>query len=360
MGQLQADNKSLILGFDIGGSTTDILAIAQYKDDDNPDSFPPTLVKQSSIKFAAGKLADATNKSKKFHSFLVSFCNSKNLYIHGITVGPNKINSTTASYYYNVLVDRLNHIELEDFYKGLAQDCSELFTINAYMTGLIMFYAGQLSYKIREDQEENSDNYSGVFNNVQIGCYGKGGRMFDWLNVIGEQQAGSYYDYCFASGYGNKAGEHLKGIQLNRSNASEVKAEVSFGLSTYSDIKQSSSQISEIIGEQGYTYQGNLLDAGSSIEPRFLKDFGSKLSTPDTYINFTKFCDLFYNLSKQYFGLKLPNIENDINSMKLMNYLRSIPEYDKALRAEEFDFEMPIIIIEGMCFLDTVLMKKLF
>jgi len=46
--------------------------------------------------------------------------------------------------------------------------------------------------------------------------------------------------------------------------------------------------------------------------------------------------------------------------MKLMNYLQSIPEYQQATREDQFDFEMPIIILEGMCFLDTVLMNKLF
>ena len=359
MGELQVDDHTLVLGFDVGGSTTDILAVSQYKD--ALGKFPPSLIKQSSIKFAAGKLADATNKSQKFHKFLVSFCNANNLYIHGVTVGQNKINSSTASYYYNVIVDRLQtEQQLEAFYRGIAQDCPELFIINTYMTGLIMFYAGQLSLKVREDQEDNKSNYQNVFRNVEIGCYGKGGRMFDWLKVIGEEKKKSYYEHCFAAGYGVKAKDHLTGITVNHSKFNQVKAEVSFGLSTFKTVEMSNSQISEILGEDGYKFQGNILESGDSVEPKFLSSFGSEFAAPETFPKFTEFCALFYNLSQTFFGFDLPTIQNDINSMKLMNYLESIPEYQQALREEQFDFEMPIIILEGMCFLDTVLMNKLF
>jgi hypothetical protein len=359
MGGLQPDDKTLVLGFDVGGSTTDILAVAQYKN--KSGKFPPSLIKQSSIKFAAGKLADATNKSKKFHKFLVSFCNASNLYIHGVTVGENKINSSTASYYYNVIVDRLQtEQQLEAFYRGIQQDCPELFIINTYMTGLIMFYAGQLSLKVREDQEENKSNYQDVFNNVEIGFYGKGGRMFDWLKVVGETEKRSYYNNCFAAGYGVKAKDHLTGIEINHSKFDQVKAEVSFGLSTFSKIEKSDSQISEIIGEEGFKYQGNILESGNAVEPKYLSSFGSEFSTPNNYVRFTDFCKLFYGLSNKYFEFNLPTIQNDINSMKLMNYLQSIPEYQDASKGDQFDFEMPIIILEGMCFLDTVLMNKLF
>jgi hypothetical protein len=359
MGGLQPDVNTLVLGFDVGGSTTDILAVAQHKN--KSGQFPASLIKQSSIKFAAGKLADATNKSKKFHKFLVSFCNANNLYIHGVTVGENKINSSTASYYYNVIVDRLKtEQQLDAFYRGIAKDCPELFIINTYMTGLIMFYAGQLSLKVREDQEENKSNYQNPFNKVDIGFYGKGGRMFDWLKSIGEQEKKSYYDYCFAAGYGVKAKDHLSGINITHSKFDQVKAEVSFGLSTFQKIEKSDSQISEIIGEEGFKYQGNILESGNAVEPKYLLSFGSQFSNPNTYVRFTEFCQIFYGLSNKFFGFDLPTIQNDINSMKLMNYLQSIPEYQQATREDQFDFEMPIIILEGMCFLDTVLMNKLF
>ena len=58
--------------------------------------------------------------------------------------------------------------------------------------------------------------------------------------------------------------------------------------------------------------------------------------------------------------MNIKKLVNDINNMKLMNYLQSIPEYQQATREDQFDFEMPIIILEGMCFLDNVLMNKLF
>ena len=107
-------------------------------------------------------------------------------------------------------------------------------------------------------------------------------------------------------------------------------------------------------------YQGNILESGNAVEPKYLSSFGSQFSTPNNYVRFTEFCQIFYGLSNKFFGFDLPTIQNDINSMKLMNYLQSIPEYQQATREDQFDFEMPIIILEGMCFLDTVLMNKLF
>jgi len=47
--------------------------------------------------------------------------------------------------------------------------------------------------------------------------------------------------------------------------------------------------------------------------------------------------------------------------MRLSPYVQNIPEYKLAsLKPDEFDFEAPVIILEGMCFLDTILMQKLF
>ena len=62
------------------------------------------MIKQSSIKFAAGRIADATKKSKKFQEVLKSFCRKKEMHIHGITVPPEKLNSNTSPFYYNLIV----------------------------------------------------------------------------------------------------------------------------------------------------------------------------------------------------------------------------------------------------------------
>ncbi len=359
----EAGQRGLIIGFDIGGSTTDILCIATKKDKSSPnaDDFKDTLIKQSSIKFAAGKLADATKKSKKFQEVLKSFCRKKEFYIHGITVPPEKLNANTTTYYYNLIVDRLTtEADLNEFYQNLAADCPELFTINSFMTGLIMFYAGQLANKIRTTQEENPSDYLATFENVMIGCFGKGGRMFDWLRAMNEQAAYSYYQACFGAGYGVKAQEQINNFQIIPSDTNFVKAEVSFGLASYKEINTNSDQISELIGEEGFNYNGAIVDQFANVEPRFMQHFGNQFSTPREFKRFSEFAKIFYGFSNEFFGFSLPAIQQEINNMKLKSYIENIPEYQLAKRAQEFDFEAPVIILEGMCFLDTILMDKLF
>ena len=358
----QTGQRGLIIGFDIGGSTTDILCIALKKDKStgNPDDFKDSLIKQSSIKFAAGRLADATKKSKKFQDVLKSFCIKKDFHIHGINVGPEKLNNNTSAYYYNLIIDRLNtEVELNEFYLNIAKDCPELFTINAYMTGLVMFYAGQLACKIRETQDNNPGDYLGVFEEVQIGCFGKGGRMFDWLRSIDQEASYSYYQNCFDAGYGIKAQDHVTYFTIKPSDINYVKSEVSFGLSRYQEIKVTEDQISELIGEEGYSYNGVVLESMSSVELRFMQNFGNQFSTPREFKRLSEFLSIFTTYNNDYF-VKLPSLIPETNNMRLKSYIENIPEYQLAKRSQEFDYEAPIIMLEGMCFLDEILMKKLF
>jgi hypothetical protein len=359
----QAGQRGLIIGFDIGGSTTDMLCIATKKDKSsgNPDDFKDTLIKQSSIKFAAGKLADATKKSKKFQDVLKSFCRKKELYIHGITVAPERLNANTTTYYYNLIIDRLTTEEdLNEFYRNLAADCPELFTINAYMTGLIMFYAGQLAHKIRTTQEEHPADYLAPFEHVMVGCFGKGGRMFDWLRAMNETSAFSYYQSCFGAGYGVRAQDHISKFDIIPSDTKFVKAEVSFGLSSYKEINTTSEQIHELIGEEGFNYNGAPIEEFANVESKFMQHFGNQFSPPREFKRFSEFANIFYSFSHDFFGFNLPNMQQEINNMRLKSYIENIPEYILAKRGQEFDFEAPVIVLEGMCFLDTVLMEKLF
>lgn len=359
----EAGQKGLILGFDIGGSTTDILCIATRKDSRSatPDDFKDTLIKQSSVKFAAGRLADATRRSKKFQEVLRSFCLKKGMHVHGINVPPERLNANTSTYYYNLIVDRLESTaELDEFYQNLAGDCPELFTVNAYMTGLIMFYAGQLARKVRLAQDAHPADYFAPFDQVQVGCFGKGGRMFDWLRAVNAPGAFNYYQQCFGAGYGPKAAEHINYFEIRPSDPDYVKAEVSFGLSRSNEIHITTDQISELVGEDGYTYNGAAVDEFDAVEPRFMQHFGNQFFNNRSYRRFTDFAKLFEAFAREFFGVSLPALGGDISGMKLRAYIENIPEYQLAKRAEEFDFEAPVIMLEGMCFLDTVLLPKLF
>lgn len=345
VGGFQADSRGLIIGFDVGGSTTDILCIAAKKDQlsEIPDDFKDTLIKEGSIRFAAGRLADATRRSPKFQDVLRSFCRKKNLYIHGITVLPDRLNSNTSPYYYNLIVDRLNtESELTEFYKNLGSDCPELFTLNAFMTGLIMFYAGQLAYKIRVTQDENPKDYQAPFEDVMIGCFGKGGRMFDWLPARNRDAARTYFVDCFFAGYGIKASEHLGHgfFDIRPTDTKNVKAEVSFGLASSHSIHTTTNQVAELIGEEGYTYNGANVDEFAPVEARFLQHFGNQFATPREFKRFGEFGGIFRGFCKEYFGLNFPTMEQDIRNMRLKSYVANLPDYQLAKAALEFDFEV--------------------
>lgn len=361
---LNPGTRGLMMGFDVGGSTTDILCVALKK---NAEAAPVnTLIKQSSIKFAAGKLADATKRSKKFKEVLTSFCIKKGYQIHGVNIEPIRLNSSTSSFYYNMIVDRLDTPEaLNEFYMNISAHCPELFIINAYMTGLIMFYAGQLAYKIKTTSQGNPEYHPDFFEEIRIGIFGKGGRMFDWLKAISEQTATGYYKECFGLGYGPKVKDDITKWGIKWADPQYVKAEVSFGLSRRDPLNTSGNRISELIGEEGYTYNGQPVNSLDDVEFKFLRDFGTQLSYPREFKQFSGFVKKFAAFAKEHFGFSLPNIQQEINDMEIVSYVTNIPEFilarDAGSRdADEFDFESPIIILEGMCFLDKVLLEKVF
>lgn len=370
---IQVDKRGLMIGLDVGGSTTDILCLAEKRHAQRTDEFPKTLIKEGSIRLAAGRLAAATAKSPKFQQVLKSYCLKKKIFIHGITVPPERLNENTAPFYYNLIVDRLQtSAELIDFYRSLSGDCNDLFTLNAFMTGLIMFYAGQLAHRIRQTQEDNPQDYHEPFSEVTIGCFGKGGRMFDWLGAISQDTANNYYYDCFFAGYGPHAVEHLRNFRIVPTHERFVKAEVSFGLSGTHEVHDTNDAIAELVGEDGFDYNGEPVDEIDAVEGRFFQNFGSQFTTPTEFPRFLAFSRIFRDFSREYFGFNLPSLEQDIRGMRLQAYVSNLPEYRAAQLAfqstrsgagspaGEFEFVAPIIILEGMCFLDTVLAPKLF
>lgn len=356
---------AIFIGFDVGGSTTDILCVASKRS--ATGDYRETLIKEGSIRLAAGMLSDATKKSKRFQDVLRQYCQRTNQVIHGVTVPPDRLNSATAAFYYNQLIDRLETPqELEDLYKGLAANCPELFSLNAYMTGLILYYAGQMAALVRQVQAANPSDYITPFQRVTIGCFGKGGRMFDWLPAaVGNPMAMAYFQTCFAKGYGPTAQADLRGgLEIRPSDPKHVKAEVSFGLASTRDVEHTTDKIAEIVGEDGYEYDGIPLSSLQGVESKHLQHFGNQLAIPEAFPRFSEFVTVFRDFCKSYFGLNMPNIQQDVARMRLVSYVQNLPGYHLARQAaqkgEPFDFEAPFIVLEGMCFLDQVLQPHLF
>jgi len=80
---------------------------------------------------------------------------------------------------------------------------------------------------------------------------------------------------------------------------------------------------------------------------------------------FSEFAILFYKISQQFFDLKLTKDDfvEAFNNMNIVDYIKLTPEYRMGRKnlqdGKPFGFVSPIIILEGMKFLEMVLLKKL-
>ena len=371
------------LGFDVGGSTTDILAVTSVNVN---GSSTPSLIKQSSIKIAAGMIADATKKAPGFKEVLINFADQKGWMIHGI----KNMNDNTVPFYYNQIVDRLNsQEELNLFYNKIAANCKPLMWLNLYLTGLSIFYGGMVARKLRTTTENHSDLFSEPLYDLTLNFYGKGARIFDWFKALDSQNAWNYYISCFSAGYGADANAHFNGGNtwrmgnfnpnpqtLNNPKDDNVKTEVAKGLAIKSldgkqrGVAEANVKLSEIIGEDGYMLkiagkEPVALSALMDINPSLIQRLGSELLPPkagqDNYPRFRSFIEVFYTFASQNLDFNMDGDEllRGINSLNIVNELKTDDGYIQALKAKEFDFVAPIIILQGQAFLKNTLMPKI-
>ena len=76
-------------------------------------------------------------------------------------------------------------------------------SVNLYVTGLIMYYAGQLTYKLR--MELNRAEVPPAIKQppiIKIVFAGKGARIFDWFPAINEKASSEYFNEMFLRGLG--------------------------------------------------------------------------------------------------------------------------------------------------------------
>ena len=110
------------------------------------------MFRESSVRLAAGVFFDAVIKSETFRQALVNFheSNQRSVYvsnIRNVLTEPNK-----APYYLNNIFDQLKTIEeYENFYDTINRDAKFVFTIPAYVTGLLLYYSGMLIGKTIKD-----------------------------------------------------------------------------------------------------------------------------------------------------------------------------------------------------------------
>jgi hypothetical protein len=375
----------LVLCFDIGGSTTDITALCQMDGG-------KAMIKQNSIRFAAQRVAQATQFSLNFKSVLLKMCEKKNISIQGLNKGDNKFSANTAPYYFEQLVDRLKDDDFEVFYKLISAECKELMCVNLYVTGLIMYYAGQLVYKLRTEIVRSEDAPLAVKNTrpkIKIAFAGKGARIFDWFDAVSKDGAYEYYSQMFIRGIGGEAvaketitpafSNPFKVIDLNsqkKENNSDIKYEVSKGLAIPTNnttiLVPLNKQAIEILGEENFcvitsTGEKQYLNYTNSITAEMMEHIGDHfISSPQegkhSCPKFMDFADLFFKVSSTKFGLMMNKQDFLVGfqDMNIESYIKSNPDYIEAQKKKgdnKFDYVAPIIILEGMKFFEKHLLK---
>lgn len=368
------ETNVLNLCFDVGGSTTDISALFYM-------SNGITMIKQNSLRFAAQRVSQSVAKFPQFKKVLSGICSQHKIRMVGLNFGNDTYNEHTAPYFFDQIVNRLNDNQLEDLYQGIAANCPQLMCVNMYVTGLLMFYAGQVAHKLIDDLMHTPDTEWPARKkpNVRVTFAGKGSRLFQWLNSINQGAAHQYYGQMFVMGYGE---QHLKEtlagwqvIELPQLHDSNIKFEVSKGLAKGDTILQRprNQQPSEIIGESGFELTGRdnvrrPIEFTNSITPAMLGSIGVRLSTDNTRPQadkFTEFCSFFYSAARQLFGWQVnpAELEADCRDMSISGYIQNMPEFRAALREAQggkpFSFVAPIIVLEGMKFYDNTLLKLL-
>lgn len=376
------DINNLILCFDVGGSTTDISALCNMRDKTGATGL--AMIKQNSIRFAAQRLSFATKHTPTFKAALLKMCEKKKLKLQGLNVAPIVFSAETAPYYFEQLIDHLDDADFPDFYRLIQAECPELMTVNIYVTGLILFYAGQLSHKLLQEIKKSEDRHPHMNENwkpqVNIVFAGKGARIFDWFKAVNEKTAKDYFTQLFIEGFGGMetARNTLSGPpQINPTGSSDVKYEVSKGLAFPSQtlLVPNNNQAIEILGEDGFVLIGpsgeqDRIPYDKSITPEMMESIGLQfLNMPEpgkpSCQKFMAFASIFYQVATSLFGLKMTKDEfmDAFKNMNINQYIKTLPEHNEARerkrnnKSDTFDFIAPIIVLEGMKFYDEYLLK---
>ncbi|RMG26507.1 MAG: hypothetical protein D6730_09015 [Bacteroidetes bacterium] len=362
------DAKNVFLGIDVGGSTSDILVIAM---DREARAF--RLLKQSSVRLAAGYIMKAVSRAqaKGFRQALLHYHDHPRSPVRIPNIRTLEERPNTAPFFLNAIFDRLKGQSFEDFYTFLAGEYPRLFALPAYMTGLLLYYGGQLIAKTIGEHA-----FLSQVNQVDLFPFGKGGRIFDWLDAYpGKAHAQAFYNQCFQAGFG-QGGEQIKLFKKDDIR-SDNKSEVAIGLvgATEQQRVKTDDQLrlnSDIFGEKGFKIfaqgqQAQELRADDIISTRHFEDLQFGLEFPERFESFEKFLDIYL----QFVGPATTGMLGNVRSLReqaqqlsreLKGFIMTDPEYRKAQdgSTDVFDYKHSMLVLEGMCYLEKMLIPGLF
>jgi hypothetical protein len=354
-------NNNMFIGIDVGGSTSDILLLAKDINDNNR----PRLFKQSSVRIAAGVFFDAVIQSMTFRKAIYDYHESqKKIRVENI----KEILSAghKAPFYLNSVFDQLSDDDFGLFYSYIGTAAPFVYAIPAYVTGLLVFYAGKLCAKTIKE-----NNLTAV-REVHLLPFGKGGRLFHWLQTKpGSTQTNSFYAECFKKGFGTGSAQ----IQLKYRNdiTGDNKSEVAKGLAVDTELVFDSNVrfTSDIFAEKGIRYlrDGQFVpfDEDEIVSDEYFENIG-QFEFPDRLENFEEFLRIFIDFVGHKSGLvtNVAVLENRSKELTLLlsAYIQNDAEYKKARNAKQqtnkFEYRFPILIAEGLCYLEKILIPEIF
>jgi hypothetical protein len=354
-------NNNLFLGIDVGGSTSDILLLAKDITADNA----PRLYKQSSVRIAAGVFFEAVIKSAIFRKAIHNYHQGqKRIKVENIQEILSE--GHKAPFYLNSVFDQLTDDDFSAFYSFIGREASFVYAIPAYVTGLLIFYAGKLCSKTIKE------NNLTVVREVHLMPFGKGGRLFHWLQTIpGSTSTNAYYEECFRKGYG----EGAEAIRLVYRNDISIdnKSEVSKGLAVDTELiyDRNVRFTSDIFAEKNIKYlrDGQFVEFAEDevVSDEYFEKI-DKFQFPEKLENFENFLRIFIDFVGHKAGLVrniavLENRSKELTS-RLSAFIDNDSEYKKARNAKQqtnrFEYRFPIFIAEGLCYLEQILIPEIF
>ena len=371
-GGVGVSTDSVVIGFDIGGVTSDLCILVH-----DPADKRAKLIRETSAKIAANRLSHAAMHSNDLRSCISYFAAKNNL---GIKALENFDHPDASVYLFNLLFNRLekNKIDTKLFYDQCwnpdddTLDRGEtrgLFAIAAYMSGLLLFHSAQKVRGLIANGELPKKKY-----HIKYCSFGKGGNIFDWLKQgVNEAEAIRFYEDCFRLG-STIEGEDMDLIASfgNYNVKKNVKREVAFGLMAetipYSLCDNAGN---EVIGEIGYKYDNKEIAWNDVITTDMIHEFGEKLEFPTNkqLPRFKTFIDRYVSLIKDWDVFDVSKIKKELPKFaerKLENYVKTDQDWiaNKKLvdngDLEDFKLTASPFLYEGMCFLDEVLIPKLY
>jgi hypothetical protein len=354
-------NNNMFIGIDVGGSTSDILLLAK---DINANNVP-RLYKQSSVRIAAGVFFDAVIHSATFRKAICDYHESqKRIRVENIKEILSE--GHKAPFYLNSVFDQLTDDDFGAFYAYIGREASFVYAIPSYVTGLLVFYAGKLCSKTIKDNNLTS------IREVHLLPFGKGGRLFHWLQTIpGSNATNVYYTECFKKGFGT--GSETIYLRYRNDITDDNKSEVSKGLAVDAELiyDRDVRFTSDIFAEKNIRYlrDGQFVefDETEVVADEYFENIG-QFEFPDKLENFEEFLRIFIDFVGHKAGLvkNIAILENRSKELKnfLSSYIQNDAEYKKARNAKQqtnkFEYRFPILIAEGLCYLEKILIPEIF